>query len=124
MTQLPLIEKCPEARACIWWAHGFKHFPHRDIRKSDTRHGPARYLPETSPATIEAMETETVRTAERVELSPGKSEYLHDAGEVIGWDMGKDATYSFAECSGGQTAGRRFHGQPMATGNHKLGGKK
>ena len=34
--------------------------------------------------------------------------------------MGKDATMSFAECSGGATAGRSYHGRPMATDNHKL----
>lgn len=53
---------------------------------------------------------------------PGKSEYVREAGAVIGWDRGRDATHSFVECSGGATAGRAYHGRPMSAGNHKLEG--
>jgi hypothetical protein len=51
---------------------------------------------------------------------PGKAEYIRGVDQVIGWDEGKDATISFAECSGGETAGRSYHGRPMAPDNIKL----
>jgi len=46
----------------------------------------------------------TVGTGERLERSPTHSDYVREADEVIGWDKGRDAALSFAECSGGTNA--------------------
>ena len=51
---------------------------------------------------------------------PGRTEYLREVGEVIGWDDGKDATLSYAECSGGLAGSRAFHGRPMTASNPKV----
>jgi hypothetical protein len=68
---------------------------------------------------IQALETETARQPdERRECLPSKTEYLREVGELIGWDLGQDATLSFVECAGGEVA-RAFHGRPICLGNPK-----
>ncbi len=62
------------------------------------------------------LETETVASAVRDGVTH-HFEYTRDMGKVIGWDGGKDAHVSFAECSS-----RTYHGRPMSRDNHKLGG--
>jgi hypothetical protein len=80
-------------------------------------------LPGTTLAQMRAIETVTIATpGAAVSQPPGKSEYLREVRTVIGWDGGEDATLSFAECSGGDLAGRAFHGRPMAASNRKLAG--
>lgn len=114
---------CPGRLGCAWSEHGRKHFPHRGLRPEHTRSGPAKYLPGTTDDQIRSIETTTVGTPGLV-LSPppGKSEYVRSMDRVIGWDLGQDATISFAECSGGVAAGRSYHGRPMAPPNPKLRG--
>ncbi len=114
---------CPDRLGCTWTQHGRKHFPHPGLTREHTKNGyPAKYLPETTPEQIQAIETATVRTPDEVlALPPGRAEYIRPMDRVIGWDRGKDAMISFAECSGGATAGRSYHGRPMAPDNHKLG---
>jgi hypothetical protein len=93
------------------------------MTKEHTRHGPAVYCLGMNQQTIRDLETETVRSPSSVlSTPPGKSEYAREMGLVIGWDEGKDATLSFVECSGGLSAGRSFHGRPMATSNRKIRG--
>jgi hypothetical protein len=83
---------------------------------------PARYLPGFTAEGIKALETETARRRERRrESTPSKSEYLRDAGAVVGWDQGQDASLSFVECAGGEIA-RSLHGRPMCTANSKARG--
>jgi hypothetical protein len=101
------------ARACSWNRHGFKHFPAKGVTRDDTRHGPAKYLPDLDAAQIQAIETGTVRgPGAHSGAPPGKTEYIRDVGQVIGWDSGQDAHLSFAECTGAQGA-RAFHGRPI-----------
>lgn len=121
ITPPPPVPPCPGRFGCGWTDHGKKHFPYRGLKREYTRHRAARYLPGTTAAQIQAIETATVAAPTRVLTPPpGNSEYLRDVGQVIGWDDGQDATLSFAECSGGLTAGRAFHGRPMAWTNPKL----
>lgn len=104
----------------MWNPHGRKHFPHRGLAREHTRNEPARYLPGTTEAQIRAIETETVRAPSQIRAAPpGKAEYLRGVNKVIGWDNGKDATLSFSECSGGTSAGRSYHGRPMAEANRQ-----
>ncbi|MCC6521902.1 MAG: hypothetical protein IT373_04510 [Polyangiaceae bacterium] len=123
MTDVPEQQpaRCPDRLGCAWQEHGRKHFPHVGQTRAHTRHGPARYLPGTTSDAIRSLETQTVRAPDHVlSAPPGKSEYVRDMHAVIGWDAGRDATSSFAECSGGATRGRAYHGRPMCVGNHKL----
>jgi hypothetical protein len=90
------------------------------MKRAHTVHGPSRYLPGTSAAEIEAIETATVRTGQLRERNPTQSEYIRELSQVIGWDRGEDARISFAECSGGIAAGRAYHGRPMSASNIKL----
>jgi hypothetical protein len=93
------------------------------MTREHTLTGPAKYLPGSTPEHIRALETTTVGQPDRVvSLPPAKAEYVRSANSVIGWDRGEDAKFSFAECSGGNVAGRSFHGRPMAASNHKLKG--
>jgi hypothetical protein len=69
------------------------------------------------------LETTTVQSGVRTTLSPAKSEYVRDVEQVIGWDLGQDATVSFVECSGGVRSGRAYHGRPMVRSNPKLKGQ-
>ena len=63
--------------------------------------------------------TETARQSTRLyEHLPVKAEYLREVQEIIGWDLGQDATLSFVECAGGGVA-RAFHGRPMCVDNQK-----
>ncbi len=119
MAELPILNDCPEARACSWTSHGRKHFPFRGMKRDQTRHGPARYRSGMTHDDICALEKATVRSGEQLELSEGKSEYLRQLNEIIGWDEGQDATHSFAECSGGLGQGRAFHGRPVCSNNRK-----
>lgn len=120
MTQLPVQQACPEARSCIWTQHNRRHFPFKGMTRADTLgDDPALYLPGMKPNDIRALETETVQTGARLERTPNHSEYRRQMDKVIGWDDGKDAALSFAECSGGTNAGRSFHGRPMSTENRK-----
>lgn len=93
------------------------------MKKEHTRHGPARYLGGIAHSQMQTIETATVQSGECTVLPSTKSEYVRDAGEVIGWDKGEDATWSFVECSGGVSSGRHYHGRPMAESNYKLGGR-
>lgn len=120
MARLPIRKVCPSALGCAWSPHRRKHFPHRGMVREDTRHGPSRYLPGTKAEQIEQIETKTVREGHRTAYADACSEYVHSVGEVIGWDRAEDATWSFAECSGGVASGRSFHGRPMAESNRKL----
>lgn len=118
-TALP-EDSCPEKFGCVW-AEYLKHRPHRGLRKEHTRHGPARYLPGTSPKQIRVIETTTVQSASaRHAIPPQKVEYVRPMDIVIGWDEGEDATISFVECSGGSVGGRSFHGRPMRAMNPRL----
>jgi hypothetical protein len=117
--------RCPDRLGCAWTHYNGRHFPHRGLTRRHTSHGPARYLPGTTPTQIRAIETETVRNPSSVLAHlPGKSEYVRRMDRVIGWDEGNDATVSYAECSGGISAGRSFHGRPMAMTNHELRGTR
>jgi hypothetical protein len=116
-TQLPIA--CPERSSCAWSQHARKHFPASGITRAATRHGPAKYLPGTSLSAIREIETSTVRVGTSSRLAT-KAEYVREVGKVIGWDAGQDATLSYAECSGGDTWGRTFHGRPMAATNRKV----
>jgi hypothetical protein len=113
---------CPARLGCGWTQHGRKHFPHPGLTREHTKNGsPAKYLPGTTPEQIQTIETATVRAPDNVlSTPPAKAEYARSTGKVIGWDRGEDATVSFAECSGGATAGRAYHGRPMAIDNRKL----
>lgn len=122
MNPLPTVNSCVSDLRCEWAGDYHKHLPHRNMKRSDTRHGPASYLAGTKRQQVQAIENDTVRQGKRQVVNDHNSEYLRDVGKVIGWDAGKDATWSFVECSGGLVAGRRFHGRPMAASNHKLGG--
>jgi hypothetical protein len=63
--------------------------------------GPAKYLPSTTEPAIRALESTTRMGADHARgLSVGKVQYLRST-ELIGWDEGKDATWSYVECSGG-----------------------
>lgn len=85
------------------------------MTRADTKHGsPARYLPKTTDPQIQEIEMTTVTSPEQSRnASAFKREYRRETGGVIGWDDGLDATISFVECSGGERAGRAFHGRPM-----------
>jgi hypothetical protein len=112
---------CPQKLGCSWTSHRRKHFPHRGLKREHTAKGPAKYLPGTTEGDIRALETETVgHPTRRLALPPQRSEYVRAMGAVIGWDRGRDATFSFAECSGGATGGRSYHGRPMSRENRKL----
>ena len=121
MVNLPTVTpSCPALRGCSWTEHGRKHFPHRGLTKDHTRHGPAKYLPGTTPAQIRAIENVTVSVGAFRADTTSNTEYARETDHVVGWDKGEDATVSFAECSGGDSAGRSFHGRPMTTSNHRL----
>jgi hypothetical protein len=119
----PLLP-CPGRLGCGWTQHGRKHFPHPGLTREHTTHGyPAKYLPGSTPEQIQGIETSTVLAPARaLSIPPGKAEYVREIDHVIGWDRGKDATISFVECSGGATAGRSYHGRPMAPDNVRLRG--
>jgi len=106
---------------CGWDAHNFKHFPFSGMTREHTRHpNPARYLPDFHVVRIQTLETETARQPdERRDRPPSKTEYLRELRELVGWDLGQDATLSFVECAGGEIA-RAFHGRPMCLGNPKV----
>jgi len=103
---------CPHRLGCGWFSYR-KHRPHEGLRPEHTIHDPAKYLPGVD---IRAVETQTVSVGQQLRKPPGKSEYLRATGSVIGYDKGKNATWSFAECSGGP----KSHGRPMASSNHKV----
>jgi hypothetical protein len=84
------------------------------MRREDTRRGPARYLVGFDARSIQALERETVSGSDTAGARGLKRMYMRNIGEVIGWDGGMDARFSFVECSGGQVAGRAFHGRPMS----------
>jgi hypothetical protein len=89
--------------------------------KHTVRPNPARYLPAFDGPSIRALETATASDAFRLHVFPGgKAEYRRNVAEAIGWDDGKDAMFSFVECSGGLGAGRAYHGRPMHASNPKL----
>ena len=105
---------------CAWSHHGYKHFAAKSDTRGDTANGnPALYLSSFSARFIETIERTTVSIANwRSGNLPQRTEYLRDAGITIGWDDGKDATLSFAECSGGSHA-RSVHGRPAHVTNAK-----
>jgi hypothetical protein len=109
--------------ACGWYPHHFKHFPFAGMtRRHTTQNNPARYLPGFDHARIRELETATAREPDRQRSElPAKAAYLRDTREIIGWDLGQDATLSFVECSGGDIA-RSFHGRPMCGANPKAQG--
>jgi hypothetical protein len=116
---------CPARLRCGWSEHGRKHFPHPGLTPAHTVHGPAKYLPGTTREEIRALETGTVEAPDSsLRLPPGKWEYVRQVVQVIGWDRGQDAAHSLAECSGGTSGGRAFHGRPMASDNPKLSAKR
>jgi|GEM_PF-1897660 len=90
------------------------------MSKNDTRHGPAKYLPGTSPQDIRQIETDTVHVGVRAVRAEHQFEYVRALEKVIGWDRGQDATISFVECSGGASAGRTFHGRPVTPRNKRI----
>lgn len=113
---------CAEPR-CTWANRRWKHKGSPGLTAEHTHHGPAKYLPELSTeAEMQALERATVAGGARV-VAGLRAEYLRDAGIVIGYDLGKEASMSFVECSGGETAGRSFHGRPVSSSNRRvLGG--
>ena len=105
---------------CEWSNANRKHCPYHGMKREHTRHGAARYLDAYDAAGIRALETKTVREPDRARASSAtRSEYLREVGAVIGWDQGVDATLSFVSCSGGELAGRAYHGQPVHRGDSK-----
>lgn len=122
MITLPQLDQsCPVVRECSWTEHGRKHFPHRGLKKEWTEHGPARYLPGTTPDQIRALETATVSSSPTLaSAASSRTEYARELDKVIGWDQGENARVSFAECSSGASSSRSFHGRPMTGSNHKL----
>jgi hypothetical protein len=108
---------------CGWDPHNYKHFPFAGMTREHTRPpNPARYLPELDAVRIQTLETETARRRERQRGgAASKTEYLREVGEVVGWDQGQDASWSFVECAGGEVA-RSFHGRPMCADNLKTRG--
>jgi hypothetical protein len=117
---LPIVPDPPSclfgtAGGCTWASTYYKHTWKRGVRREHTMHGPALYF-EAVPR--RQVEEATIRApgAHRGAV-PGKSEYLREVGEVIGWDEGCDASLSYVECSGGPGAGRAFHGRPMHAEN-------
>jgi hypothetical protein len=103
------------ATPCDWYHHNYKHFPARGVARADTLRGPARYLEEFAQDAIRELETATTRRPTvQAGAVPGKTEYLRKMDRLIGWDLGRDATLSFVECSGGPVGSRTFHGRPMA----------
>lgn len=119
MVNLTLARSCPTILGCEWASNYRKHWPARGVRKGETRHGPAKYLSGTSQSDIRLLETETVRAGTRAARGEHHLEYVRALDKVIGWDLGQDATTSFVECSGGASAGRTFHGRPVAERNRK-----
>lgn len=115
---LPTVPSCPSRARCGWTHHGYKHFWRKGLTRADTRRGPALYAPEFRDAGVRLLETATVgRAGGSTAAEPaGKTEYLRDAGSIVGWDRGLDAQLSYVECSGGG-AGRTFHGRPMSDEN-------
>lgn len=94
-----------------------KHDPVAGMTLAHTkRPNPARYL---DLASIEPIERGTIAGFDHTGTAkpPSKTEYLRDTGEVIGWDDGREAEWSFVECCG--NARRAFHGRPMHAGNKK-----
>lgn len=113
---------CPGRSGCGWVTHNRKHFPHVGMTKEHTQSpNPAKYLPGTTAEQIQEIETETVRAALRQFGGPPPVtvEYLRDAGRVIGWSLGEDATLSFVECTS-----RSYHGRPITSDDPKLSGWK
>jgi hypothetical protein len=107
---------CPQRFGC-GWVDRLKHRPHPGLTRGHTTNGNAKYLPGTTPAQIQGLETETV-TAPTVVLSPAPAaEYVRDAPHVIGYANGQDTTLSYVECTS-----RFFHGRPIAPADRKLRG--
>src|SRR5438445_5565932 len=107
--------------ACEWSPHNYKHFPFAGMTRAHTvGHGnPARYFEHFEEHQIRALEVESVRRNDYREGQPseGRTAYLRKLDQVIGWDEGQDAEFSYVECSGGIRQGRSFHGRPMRVGN-------
>jgi hypothetical protein len=95
-----------------------KHRCHKGFTPDRTINKPAKYLPGTTPAQIQAIETTTVQNPSVIlSQPPGTAEYVRPVDRVIGWDNGHEATISFVECNS-----RYFHGRPMAASDPKLRG--
>lgn len=120
MSMVVRLCRVDEVPPCSWDLHGFKHFPFPGMTREHTlRSNPARYLPGFDAKRIREIEIETTRDPGiRRDPTASKSQYQRDVHEIIGWDLGQDATLSFVECAGGDVA-RTFHGRPMCTGNLK-----
>src|ERR1700688_2733426 len=87
VNRLPLA--CPARLGFGWSPNGRRHFPHPGLTKSNTRKpNPAKYLPGTTPAQIQVLETATAAGPTIfIALTPF-AEYVRDVGQVIGWDNG------------------------------------
>lgn len=113
-----------DARAtCTWSPHRYKHFPFGGMTPRHTVHpNPARYLGHLDERQIRELEITTIRQTEYTKGSPlgGRTEYLRSVGRVIGWDDGREAEFSYVECSGGIHQGRSFHGRPAHRANVKV----
>ena len=107
----------PPCRPAVY----IKHPPRRRTKIEDTTHGPARYRAGLKRAEVE---WETVKKGRQFYGEAHKGEktvYLRLVDEVIGWDMGLRATWSYVECSNGLSPStRRFHGRPMCHQNPTL----
>ena len=111
---LPQIAACPHP--CTWHSYP-KHHPFVGMQREDTVRGPARYLKRGS---IRAIETTTVRAATHAlgKAHEGRTEYARDVGDVIGYESGEEARWSYVECSGAigssiAPGARSFHGHPV-----------
>ena len=83
-------------------------------REKTRRPNPARYL---SGISIRTLQIETIKSPSVIAKAtpPSKTKYLKKMRQVIGWDDGQDASWSYVECSG--SAVRFFHGRPMHASN-------
>lgn len=101
--------------ACAWSHHNYKHFGARGLTHEHTRHGPAKYLPTLGEEEIQVIEVETTLRPDLRAGAPesGRTRYARDADTVLGWDEGRDANWSYVECSGGAASARSFHGRPV-----------
>lgn len=116
MTALHRCLLSPPPSVCQWSPHGWKHVAIQGMTRAHTHHN-ARYM---AGIDVQALETETVQAGARRVSPPALATYTREVGSVIGWDDGRDATFSHVECSGGDTAGRSFHGRPMHPDNLAL----
>lgn len=79
--------------------------------KRSTKDGPAKYC--LHEPQLHSLELDTIRSYDKTRgLLPMKTEYLRKVDALLGWDEGKDAMWSYVECTANGPK-RQFHGRPM-----------